>query len=149
MFWLSPQQFVHCLLTFIYRMQIICTCSLYSLETTKNSYGVLFIKALFFTTFKNVCAICPNGIFDGARCLFASSSSICFVVLLASGAAEDGGAADNDAGAAAGFDVFLPVIIDLDLSWGAGESEISHPCFVGLLSCSVLCWVCTWLSAVP
>ncbi len=83
------------------------TCTAYSLS-----------KPSSFTSFRTVCGICPIGILDGVRCLFDSGSSLCFVVILASGVVVDDAVAD-DVGVAAGFGIYLIVTLDLGLPWGA------------------------------
>ncbi len=76
-------------------------------------------KPSSFTSFTTACAICTTGILDGARCLFATGSSLCFVVFLTTSGAVHDAAADDDAGVAVGFVVCFPVILDLGLPWGA------------------------------
>ncbi len=73
---------------------------------------------------QTACAICPTGILDAARCLFASRSSICFVVRLATGAAVDDAVADDEAGLAAGFGICFPVLLDFDLLWDGQKRSL-------------------------
>ncbi len=99
-----------------------CDCSIYFFGNLQNLYGIFFIKAFFlYKLFYSVCAICPTGIIDGARCLSASGSLLCFVVFLALGSVgdDDDAADDDDAGVAANLGVYFAVALDLDRPWGA------------------------------
>ncbi len=80
---------------------------------------IFSVKVFFFYVFKNAGAFCPTRTLDGARCLFASGSSHCFVLFLASGGAGDDDVADDDAGVAPGLGMCSPVTVDLDLPRGA------------------------------
>ncbi len=86
-----------------------------SFDMLKTSMAASLSNPSSFASFATACDICPTGILSGARCLFASGSSICFVVILATGAAVNNAAADDDAGVAAGLGVCSPIFMDLGL----------------------------------
>ncbi len=104
--------------TFISRTQFICHCGflhliLLCLLRYSKLLRRLLYQILLLTSFRAACAICPSVVLGGARGLFASGSSLSFVVLLASGAAVYDAVADDDAGVAAGFCVCFLAILDL------------------------------------
>ncbi len=90
--------------------------SLKPLQYSKLAWHRLYQSLLLFKVLKKSSDICPTRILDGGRIPFASGSSLCFVVFLASGLAVDDVAAD-DVGVAAGFGVGFLVTLDLDLRW--------------------------------
>ncbi len=79
---------------------------LFLLRYSKFVWRLLYQSLLLLSSFKTACAISATGICAGARCLFASGFSLCWVVLLVAGAVVDDDVAnDDEVGVAAGFGV--------------------------------------------